>query len=385
MSEPTTRILCILPGLQPLALHRGENEFWCLSEFLSGYVLSPVWGRPVKGEASPVAVFGRFEYYITRSQHLPSALRTAWHLIYLVSKGTSLFYTRGRFAAIVAYGPFTTAVAGWCIRLFTGAKLIVEFPGNPTNSFLLNARTPSRIDRLKTRVSRVMSPLVTRAADHLRLLYPRQLDEVARVPADKTSAFHYFTSIESIVPAEDRDPFVLCLGGPWYRKGVDLLIRAFRAISEEFPEVSLRVHGYTGEREFYESLAEGHPRIHLGKPVPHSEALELIRRCRVYACPSRSEGFPRVIAEAMAAATPVVGSDVDGIPFYVKDSVTGLIARNEDASDLAAKLRTLLSDPNAAARLGQHAREYALEHLTDRRYAEKYRDMVGTALGKPRA
>ena len=79
-------------------------------------------------------------------------------------------------------------------------------------------------------------------------------------------------------------------------------------------------------------------------------------------------------------ATAVVASDVDGIRYYVQDSVNGLIARNEDVSDLADKLRAVLRDPQLAKRLGANARSYALEHLTDHSYAENYRDMVAKAL-----
>lgn len=375
------RLLCILPGPQPLPTEEGHNEFWCLSEHFCGYVLSPVWGRrPDRDSSEPAGHFGGFEYYTTYSSHLPNPFRALWNLLFAIAKGTSLFYRDGRYEAIVAYGPFTTAFAGLVVRWLTGARLIVEFPGNPSNSFLLNSRAPGFMDRLKTRVSRLVSPIVARSADHLRLLYPRQLDSVVAVPDEKMSAFHYFTPIQSLPASEEGEPFILCLGGPWFRKGVDVLIEAFRALSDEFGEISLRVHGYTSERSYYENLAAGHDRIHLGKPVPHREALELIRRCRVYACPSRSEGMPRVIVEAMAAGRPVVASDVDGIPFYLQHSVTGLIARNEDVSDLAEKLGKVLRDEQMAKELGDNARAYAMKHLTDQEYAKHYRDMVFAAV-----
>jgi glycosyltransferase involved in cell wall biosynthesis len=331
-----------------------------------------------RGGGGPVARFGCFDYYTTRA---PGAVPLpVWTFGFLAGKGALLHYRRQRYDVIVAYGPFTTALAGFVVRFLTGARLIVEFPGNPMNSFLLNARQPTWLDRLKTLVSKLLSPVVARAADHVRLLYSRQLEGVVKLPERKISAFHYFTPIEGLRPAEKDEPFILCLGGPWYRKGVDLLIAAFHQISHEFGDVSLRVHGYTAEREHYERLAAGHERIHLGKPVPHAEALELIRRCRVYACPSRSEGMPRVIVEAMAAGKPVVASDADGIPSYVEHSVTGLIARTGDVADLAAQLTVALKDRDLARRLGENARAYAMRHLTDQCYADRYREMVEKTL-----
>jgi glycosyltransferase involved in cell wall biosynthesis len=311
---------------------------------------------------------------------MPTLPRALWNFLYLVLKGVWLHYRAGRVKAIVAYGPFTPALAGFVVRALTGAKLIVDFPGNPTNSFLLGTRTPSRLDRIKTRISLLACPWVAKSADHVRLLYRNQLDALVRLADSRTSAFHYFTPIEHLHPCEHDSSSILCLGGPWHRKGVDLLIRAFLEIADEFPDVSLRVHGHTREKEYYESLAAGHERIQLGGPVAHSEALELIRTCRVFACPSRSEGFPRVIVEAMAAARPVVASDVDGIPYYLKDGETGLIFKTDDVHGLALKLRMLLADRQLAHRLGAAARAYAMQKLTDSRYAEAYKEMVDRTL-----
>jgi glycosyltransferase involved in cell wall biosynthesis len=368
-------ILCLLAGPEPLSEDPNDQEFSTLSKYFQGFILSPVWeGGEAAVPGQPRARLGRFEYYTKYTLDYFAPLRVLINLAFYVQKGRSL-YRQTPYRAIVAYGPFTTAWAGWLLKKFTGARLVVEFPGNPLNSFLLNAAKP-------TLIARCTAPLAVRMADHVRLLYPEQLEGVANVAPAKCSAFHYFTAIESIEPADTCDDYILALGGPWYRKGIDVLIRAFLQICDEFPETELRVVGFSHDQEYYQGLSAGHPRIKLCKPVPHNEAIELVRRCRIFACPSRSEGFPRVIIEAMAAARPVVASAVDGIPTYIRDDANGLLIPSDDVPALAGKLALVLRDGELAQRLGTQAREDALAKLTESDYADYYREMVNRAMGR---
>ena len=375
-------ILCLLPGPEPLSEEQEDHEFLTLPTHFQGFILSPVWkGGEAAEPGQPRASFGTFEYYTKYTLGYPAPLRVLINLLFYIQMGRAL-YKKAPYQAIVAYGPFTTAWAGYVLKKLTGAKLIVEFPGNPLNSFLLNAAHPGFVNHVKTWVARASAPLAVKMADHVRLLYKEQLNQVANVEPTKTSAFHYFTAIKSIVPAEKCDNYILALGGPWYRKGIDVLIRAFLQICDDFPTLELCVTGFSHDAEFYEEIAANHPRIKLCKPVPHDEAIELVRHCRIFACPSRSEGFPRVIIEAMAAARPVVASAVDGIPSYIRDNDNGLLVRSEDVGDLAEKLVMVLSDSQLEARLGSQAREDALNSLTEDHYVDSYRDMVELTNGK---
>jgi glycosyltransferase involved in cell wall biosynthesis len=76
--------------------------------------------------------------------------------------------------------------------------------------------------------------------------------------------------------------------------------------------------------------------------------------------PSRSEGLPRVILEAMARARPVVATAVGGIPELVDDPCTGRLVPPDDAPALAGALVAVLGDPHHAAQAGAQARADAL-------------------------
>ena len=71
---------------------------------------------------------------------------------------------------------------------------------------------------------------------------------------------------------------------------------------------------------------------------------------------SRSEGFPNVLLEAMAARVPVIATAVGGVNDLIDDGVTGLLVGADDAVGLAAGLRRLLEQPALVRALTQAAR-----------------------------
>ena len=73
--------------------------------------------------------------------------------------------------------------------------------------------------------------------------------------------------------------------------------------------------------------------------------------------PSDFEGGPLALMEAMAAARPVVASDVGGIPELVDHGVHGLLVPPRDPPALAAAIAELLRDPARARAMGARGRE----------------------------
>jgi phosphatidylinositol alpha 1,6-mannosyltransferase len=82
----------------------------------------------------------------------------------------------------------------------------------------------------------------------------------------------------------------------------------------------------------------------------------------VFVFPSTTETFGNVILEAQASGLPAIVVDRGGPPDLVREGETGLIARANDPADFAARVGTLLADPEARRRMGCHAREAAAAH-----------------------
>lgn len=91
---------------------------------------------------------------------------------------------------------------------------------------------------------------------------------------------------------------------------------------------------------------------HSPDPRPHYSAID------VFVLPSRREGLPNVLLEAMAMTLPVVATPVGGIPQVLEEGKTGLFFPCGDAKALARVVARLLENPGLRATLGQNARRY---------------------------
>jgi glycosyltransferase involved in cell wall biosynthesis len=96
--------------------------------------------------------------------------------------------------------------------------------------------------------------------------------------------------------------------------------------------------------------------------VAHEDLPDHYRRAGVTVLPSltEAESFGMTLVEAMAGGCPVVGSDVGGVPFVVRDGVDGLLVRPGDLDALAAALARVLTEPGTAERMGTAGREAAV-------------------------
>src|SRR5690606_13974896 len=81
----------------------------------------------------------------------------------------------------------------------------------------------------------------------------------------------------------------------------------------------------------------------------------LMRAARVVVLPSRSENFPLVVLEALAAGAPLVATRVGGIPEAVRDGREALLVPPDDPAALAGALARVLADPALRARLAAAA------------------------------
>jgi glycosyltransferase involved in cell wall biosynthesis len=114
-----------------------------------------------------------------------------------------------------------------------------------------------------------------------------------------------------------------------------------------------------------------------------SDAPELLRAADVFLLPSTHEGLPLSVLEAQAAGIPVVGSTIPGITEVVDDGRTGFIVPADDDAGYAARIQTLLEQPElrrniTTAAAETVAREHSWPMLEDRMF-EIYRSL---ALGR---
>jgi len=110
-----------------------------------------------------------------------------------------------------------------------------------------------------------------------------------------------------------------------------------------------------------------------------------LRAMDLFVLPSRREGFPISILEAMSAALPVVATNIRGCRESVVDGVTGLLVPPRDAAALARAVEWLLLNPGDAARMGGAGRERVRTHFSHRMVAERYVRFIQTVLERSQA
>ncbi len=379
-----TRLLYILPGLVPPGSDPALDKFTFLSEIAEGEVLLPVWWdspnsvTPFLRETFPVYRVGKFRYHMFLSERYPKPLRRLVTFLFYVRRGLRL-HREKKFDAIMTYGTNLPGVAAVILKWMTGAKLIVEIPGVPEDAFRYEEPHPGIRGRVKRFFADRLLAFAGANADCMKLLYPWQLRKYPRLHRKEAAVFHDFVPVHAILTEQlekDEGTFVLMSGYPWYRKGVDVLIRAFKSIAPQFPACKLKLMGYFPDREYLDSLAGGCPQIEFLPPRPNEMALKVIAACSVYALASRSEAMGRVLLEAMAARKPIVASAVDGVPHYIHDNDNGLLFQSENVEDLAAKLAALLSDEELQARLAKRAHEKAFSEYDERSYVRSFHGML---------
>ncbi|MEX2112355.1 MAG: glycosyltransferase [Pirellulales bacterium] len=95
-----------------------------------------------------------------------------------------------------------------------------------------------------------------------------------------------------------------------------------------------------------------------------SDVPEILAASDVLVLPSRWEGMPNVVLEAMAAGKPVVATDVEGVSEALGPGAAQQAVRVGHAEAFAAKLRLILGDAPLAAALGRENRERVRQHFS---------------------
>ena len=102
---------------------------------------------------------------------------------------------------------------------------------------------------------------------------------------------------------------------------------------------------------------------------------EILAASDIFVLPSRWEGLPLTIIEAMMAGLPVVASQVGGVPELVEEGKSGFLVEPRNPHRLAEALSPLLDDPELRFRLGQAGRQRALAHFPLDRMLNTYRTL----------
>lgn len=153
------------------------------------------------------------------------------------------------------------------------------------------------------------------------------------------------------------DPSLIAIGRLHPQKGFDLLIKAFDQIQAKYPDWQITILGegpMRSELEGLRSTLKLNDRVHL--PGLVTNVPEYLQQADIFVMPSRFEGFPMALCEAMAAGLPVLATNcLSGPSEIVDNGVNGILVTTENVDALAAGLDSLMSNPTKRQQLAQNA------------------------------
>ena len=166
------------------------------------------------------------------------------------------------------------------------------------------------------------------------------------------------------------------LGRLGERKGTYDLVNAFVGLPEALRNKARLVLAGDGDIEGVRKLAEpAGDRITVHSWIDSAERDRLLAQSDVFALPSRAEGVPMALLEAMANGLPSITTPVGGIPDVFRDGADGTMVKPGDVEQIRAAMVHFITDDAARIVAGRLAREQARQydvHVYARRLAEIY-------------
>lgn len=159
-------------------------------------------------------------------------------------------------------------------------------------------------------------------------------------------------------PGKDESYTLLSVGRISYQKNYQALIKAFAQINKECPEWTLNVVGGGEQSAEIQNLITQHnlnDKVILTGESDNVEKYYL--NSHLFCLPSRWEGFPNALAEAMSYGLPSVGyEECSGVRDLIENEQNGLLADgNGDIETLASALKTLMKDHKRREEMGTYA------------------------------
>ncbi len=312
----------VASGVSALARQGVELELWLIRE-----TRNPAWCQTFQSLLDPVVKCRVFECAGALDLSLLRQLKTA------LKTQTGVLHTHAFKAAFYAYGA-------------KPARAVHVHTHHGQTAHTLKVRIYERLELAVMKRARQVHAVSTAMKQHLLAL------DVANVELVENPLV-----LQQLPPRQERavGSHFLYVGRLSPEKGVDVLLHALQLV-QQTNNIQLTVVGDGGERGRLEKLAQdlGLKQIEFVGFRPSVTAF--LESADALVMPSRREGLPLTLIEALCAGLPVVASRVGGIPEFVTQGKNGLLCAPDDAAALALQLTEFL---NTKVTLTGHAQQMA--------------------------
>lgn len=325
---------------QPTRATYNFEEIRYLKKHADINVLIPVpwftWLKQVvvNGHRSPEG-FCLFPFF-----YIPKVLSSLHPLFLLLSMLICIkpFVMLARSENVVASWAYAEAVVAAVGKKLFKYKLVIECLGSDVNVLMqkpLHRFQMKWAFRKATAVTTKSKALAEEVQKHM----PHILPAVVYNGVD----FDVFTLRDSVPFSKNTQQF-LFVGSLIPTKGVFELIDGFEKAIKENPQIRLKIAGEGNSTEALQQLVGSKSLSHvisfLGA-IPHKSLVTELHTADALILPSYREGVPNVIMEALATGTPVIATDVGGIPEVIKSQINGILIEAQSGNSIDDALGTI--------------------------------------------
>jgi glycosyltransferase involved in cell wall biosynthesis len=282
---------------------------------------------------------------------------------------------RRRVDTSIAFFTIPSGPIAWLLRLALGIPYLVSLRGGDVPGFVPEIDGIHRlIAPLRRAVLRRACAIVANSDSLARLSESSDPFPVKVIPNGVDPLA--FAPDESVGRAAENEFRILFVGRLHSQKNVGALLECAAALAAlPGPRVVVEIVGDGPERPALTKLAEqtgaaGVLRWHGW--LDKQQVLACYRRAHVFVNPSRYEGMPNTVLEAMACAVPVVASRIGGNEDLVVEGETGFLFDLAAPRQLTEALQRMRLDPSLGPRLGACGRQRVIDGFSWSRVAEHY-------------
>jgi glycosyltransferase involved in cell wall biosynthesis len=201
---------------------------------------------------------------------------------------------------------------------------------------------------------------------------------IPSMPLEKT----HRTEVRQEMGLEREGLLILSVGRLVFQKGHEYLVQAMPQILAHYPGTKVVILGEGGLRPALEAQIAN---LNLGDRVTllgnRNDIGRFLASADVFVLPSRWEGLPVALLEAMEAGLPAVATRVEGVDEVLEDRQQGLLVPPENANALSHALLQLMADGALRKKMGEAAKIRIQENYTTDIMCQKYLEVMQKLVG----
>ncbi|MDR1475103.1 MAG: glycosyltransferase family 4 protein [Holosporales bacterium] len=170
-----------------------------------------------------------------------------------------------------------------------------------------------------------------------------------------------------------REKLITAIGRLDKNKNHRLLIQSFSRISNDFSDWKVEILGEGPEKNALQKQINDlglRDRVRLCGLT--EDVFSVLDKSSIFAMPSRFEGLPNALCEAMLAELPVIYSNISGADELINPGETGLLVKSNDDGQFAESMGTLIQNQDLREKLGKNAKKHIIENFSAEKIVKQW-------------